>query len=350
MANLTEVSHYTRQIIKFIIIFIITFIVAKFSLNIGTKIWLAINPPPPAPPTVKFGKLPKIKFPKNEKLPTLSFQLETIEGNLPVYNNIGKVYLMPKKVITFSSLDDARKKARAMGFVGEPYKINQFLYEWNDNAPIPTSLLLNISEENFSYRYEYRDDPNLFAQKLIPTEDEITREAESFLKGPGFLPPDIQAGPKKIAFFRYFAPNLIKVSSRSEADLARIGLYREKIDDLPSMATNPEEGNISLLFSGSRNEKRIIEVNYNYFPVEKNTFATYPLKDTPQSWNELKNGQGYIANLGENSDGKIVIRKAYLAYYDAQSYQPYLQPIFVFEGDKSFVAYVSAISPEWVQE
>jgi len=92
-----------------------------------------------------------------------------------------------------------------------------------------------------------------------------------------------------------------------------------------------------------------VEISYVYFPVEKEIFGTYPLKPVTQAWNELQQGQGYIANLGQNEDGQVTVRKVYLGYYDADTPQHYLQPIYVFEGDKSFFAYVPAVEPKWTE-
>jgi len=38
----------------------------------------------------------------------------------------------------------------------------------------------------------------------------------------------------------------------------------------------------------------------------------------------------------------------YLAYYDSLDPQTYLQPVFVFEGDDDFLAYVPAVEAAWV--
>jgi hypothetical protein len=52
--------------------------------------------------------------------------------------------------------------------------------------------------------------------------------------------------------------------------------------------------------------------------------------------------------LGDNQEGQITIRNIFLAYFESEEPQNYLQPIFVFEGDKNFTAYVSAVDPEWI--
>jgi len=56
--------------------------------------------------------------------------------------------------------------------------------------------------------------------------------------------------------------------------------------------------------------------------------------------------------------GKVFIRKIYLAYFDDEDLQKYLQPIYVFDGEGndpqgttySVTFYVHAVDPAWVEQ
>ena len=164
----------------------------------------------------------------------------------------------------------------------------------------------------------------------------------------GLLTDDLATGSAEIVYLKFTPPNLTPAVSLSEADFVRINLFRSDLDGLKVLPPNPKNSMISFLFSGLRTlGKRIIEINYTYYPIETETFATYPLKITQTAWQELQGGSGYIANLGENQDGQITVRNVYLAYFDSDQPQNFLQPIFVFEGDRNFVGYVSAIDSKW---
>jgi hypothetical protein len=129
----------------------------------------------------------------------------------------------------------------------------------------------------------------------------------------------------------------------------RVALFKENLDKMPVMPEIPKDGSVPFLFSGSRNPgKRILHVVFRHNKIDKDIFATYPLKSVDTAWRELASGNGYVADLGDNEDGNITIRKVYQAYYDSTELQNFLQPIFVFEGDKDFVAYVSAVDPKWI--
>ncbi|MGB9706574.1 MAG: hypothetical protein ACPLXP_00660 [Microgenomates group bacterium] len=351
MATLTETAYWTRKILKFGTIALVAFIVLRTTFKIGSNIWRQLHPPPPPPPTVSFGKLPKLVFPE-ENLPIektkISFKLETIAGGLPKLPEIGKVYFIPVKGPNLLALDRANTLARKMGFRSEPEKITETVYRWlSENS---TVLEMEINNLNFHLIYDFRNDPEILTSKNLPTNQQAAQEAKNFLVSNGLLAEDLANGTAEFEYLRFSTPELIPVSSLSEADFIRVNLFRANLDDLRILPPNPKKSLISFLFSGSRTPgKRIIEINYTYFPLEKEIFATYPLKPITQAWGELQQGQGFIANLGQNENGQVTIRKVYLAYYDSETLQHYLQPIYVFEGDRNFWGYVPAIDPKWTE-
>ena len=127
-------------------------------------------------------------------------------------------------------------------------------------------------------------------------------------------------------------------------------IFRPNIDNLPVLPQNPNKGIIRIIFSGSNEAmKQIVQVEYNYFPVNLNESATYPIKTSSQAWRELQTKQGFIANAGDGNGGVVAIRKIYLAYYDAEVSNGFLMPLIVFEGDNGFFGYVPAITKEWLE-
>ncbi|MCS6956503.1 MAG: hypothetical protein NZM02_01490, partial [Patescibacteria group bacterium] len=61
------------------------------------------------------------------------------------------------------------------------------------------------------------------------------------------------------------------------------------------------------------------------------------------------NGKGKVvaATLGKKD---IVIKKIEIGYYDFDSYQSFLQPVYLFLGEDNFAAYVPAITSQWLIE
>ena len=350
MAGLTQTAYYTRKGIKYFALGLVLFTVLKFAWGMGLTWWKQQNPPPPPAPEVKFGKLPQIQFPAPQTNPSsLSYHLETIEGIPPNLPTLGRVYFMPEANPGVLALERAKEKAKQLGFGSEPQGLNETTYRFQNAAASPTTLEIDIISGNFKLFYPYSTDLDLLTNKTLPTDPQAIAEARSVLAKAGILTDDLKEGRSEVSYWRPEGGNLVPAISFSEADFVRIDLFRADVDDLPILPPNPKRANIYFLFSGSKQtEKRIVEAGFIYNAIDRELSSTYPLKTASQGWQELQAGQGYIANLGRNENGKITIRKIYLAYFEEGegSAQKFLQPIFVFEGDGDFLAYAAAVSPE----
>lgn len=353
MATLTQTAQVTRRVLKIGAILLVGFVLFRITWSVGSGLWIKINPPPPPPPTVAFNKLPKLKFPEDSAVSEreLDYQLETIQGSLPNLGDIGRVFFMPQSAPNLLALDRAKQKARKIGFADQPEKANGTIYRWTSSSTPPTTLEMDINNGNFHLRYQFEDDQELLAQKNLPTDEQAAQEAKSFLQTNNLLTDDLATGSAEFNYLRFAPPSLSPVASLSEADFVRANLFRAGIDGMEILPPNPKKALISFLFSGSRERsKRIIEVDYTYYPIDRNIFATYPLRPISDAWQELQEGNGSIANFGQNEDNKITIRQVYLAYYDSEEAQTFLQPIYVFKGDRDFFGYVPAIDPEWIED
>lgn len=160
---------------------------------------------------------------------------------------------------------------------------------------------------------------------------------------------DLTGGPVSVSFLKLIGDRLTPTTSLSQSDAERVDIFRKPIGTIALFTPVPDQGPISIIFSGSTNtKKRIIQFAYTYWPIDYQTNATYPLKTSNLAWTELQQGQGYIARYPTNSTTAIV-RNVYLGYYDSFDPQNYLQPIFVFEGDNGFLGYVPAVTSEWIE-
>lgn len=351
MANLTQTAYWTRRILKYGAISIVGIIILRITFNIFGSIWRTVNPPAPPPPTVLFGKLPKLNFPQNDWAdikPT--YRLETIQGSLPKINNIAKVFFVPKEGPNLLGLEKASKQALKLGFQSEPQQINERIYRWDNGLTPPTTLDIDINNNSFRLLYDYANDQEAIASKDLPTNQQGAQEAKTFLSSNGFLEDDLATGSADFVYLKYLPPDLLPVTSLSEADFMRVNLFRADLDGLKILPPNPKNSLVSMLFSGIKTlGRRIIEVNYNYYPIDRETFSTYPLKTVQAAWEEFQKNQGFIANLGQNDKNEIIIRKVSLSYYDANKPQHFLQPIYVFEGDRNFIGFLPAIDPKWTE-
>ncbi len=350
MTSLTRVAIIARKAIRYGVYILIFLIVGRIFLNLGINIYKKVFPAPPPPPTVKYGKLTKIPFPNSEITIKLTYSLETADGNLPT--NIptqAKVYFMPKNNANLLALDIAKEKSSAMGFGSNGEQVSDTVYKFS-SPNFPSNLQINIIANTFSIAYNLSADKTPIDSKP-PMAEVAASEFRSFLSGANMLPTDL-TGPVTHYFLKLSNGELISALSLSESDLIKINLFRKNYDNLPAMTGNPYQANVWTIISGSTNQvQRIIAAQYHYHAVDETQYSTYPIKTPAEAFAELQNGQAFVANLGENKDGDALkIRKIYLAYFDPEAVTDYFQPIYVFEGDNGFTAYLPAITSTYYEE
>lgn len=344
-ANLTSIAINTRRAVRYGIYFVIIFLIGRMLLNVGVGVYRAVFPPPPPPPTVLFNRLSSLPFPAREGLPNLSFKLETPSGGLPKFPTQRKVYYMPKASPTLTSLEDAKARAAKMGFVNAPVQVTSSIYRFASTDSAAT-LEMNIINGIFSISYNLANDP-VPLEKQPPNEAVAVSSAKAFLTSGSSLAEDMD-GPSSAEFLKVDSSGFSTALSLSEANLIKINLFRKDYDELPAKTADGKTANVWFILSGdTRTSRQTIAAEYHYFPIDEKQFSTYPTKTSQQAWTDLQSGRGFIASLGENTDGNVTIRRVYQAYYDPGQYYDYYQPIFVFEGDRNFVGYVPAVTDQY---
>ena len=349
MASLTETALIARRAVKFGGLALAVIIVIKLGLAFYNTYLKVVNPPPPPPPAVAFGKLPEISFPQKIH-PELTLRLETPTGGTPDLGDRATVYLMPTYRSNLLALDQAKETAEKMRFRDEPREITERRFLWEDNQFLPSSLEMDIINGSFLLKRNWQADPTILTEKQLPGKEQVVVEAKQFLRQAGLLTEELDDARVEISYLNFSGGQYVPAVSLSEADFVEVNIYRPDIDEVPVLPADPDRGIVRLIFSGSREaQQRIIQAEYNYYPVDKDQSATYPVKTASQAWRELVTRQGYIASVGDNPSGVVVIRRIYLGYYDNEVSQGFLMPIIVFEGDNGFFGYVSATLNEWLE-
>jgi len=352
MASLTETAYHTRRAINLTILGVIAYILLRIFWGVFVSVYLAVFPPKAPPPNHAFGTLPPLRFPVSAASPSgqLVYQLQTIEGSVPETSSSAHVYFMPKTGSNLLALSTAQNFAKRLNFsttpVSDPTTDN--VYRFDDTQLPLRHMWYDVISTNFIIRYDFQQDAGLFLNNTVPTAEEARSEARNLLQTYGLYPEDFEGGDVTVTFYRVNENSLVPVASQSQADAVRIDFYRPNIADTP-IVTGVAGGPISVVLSGSKNsKKRVLQFIYTYWPIDYENTATYQLKTGTQAWQELQAGAGFVLKYPENSS-TITVRNVYLAYYDPPDPQTYLQPVFVFEGDGGFSAYVPAITPEYVE-
>jgi len=342
MTRLTQVAITTRKIIRYSIYFVIFLIVGRILLNLGIGLFNILFPKPPPAPTVSFGKLPKLPFPEKNSGQTFTYKVETADGNLPKFANQAKVYFMPKPSSSFASLDSTIQKASGLGFISQPQKISDTMYRFT-NRDNTSTLEMNIINGSFSISYNLAVDPSPLSVRP-PTPEVAAQNVKSYLSSGGVLPDDL-TGPTSNVFLKIQGQSLVPAVSLSEASLVKVNFFRKPYDELPAVTADPQESNVWFLMSGlTQREKQVVAAQFHYFAVDEEQFSTYPIKTVDEALQELQGNTGFIASAGVGNQSSVTIRKIYLGYYDPGSPASFYQPVFVFEGDRGFMAYVPAVT------
>lgn len=347
MASLTETSYYARKLVKFGVIGLVSLIILRSGWMQLAKWWKDKNPPPPPAPTTAFGVLPQPKFPKSREVKPELIKLETVSGSTPDLGIQAKVYFMPAFRANVYGLELSTGLAKKLGFKENPIKIDEQVYEWERMGDLPGKLTVNLVTGHFSLMTNWSQDPEFFSAKL-PAEASAVISAQNYLRSAGLWAEDLASGSTKAEYVKAEEEGLKPAISQSEANFTRIHFFRAKIGDKPVVTWDQSQALIQMTVGGGMGTKQIVEVKYKYSPVEIKKFETYPIKTALEAWQLLQSGKGNIAQAVEN--GQNIVRTIDLVYYDSDTPQEFMQPVYKFSGDNGFVGYVSAVQDKWLAQ
>ncbi len=308
--------------------------------------YLAHLPPVEEKPNTKFGILPYPDFPQTSvSSSNFSYSLDTSTGTLPKvgkdagFEKLTKVYFVVKSYASFLSPDKSRSLAENLGVSSEPLILNETTYKFaNENK----TLTVDLGSGNFKFTKEATPP----AQVALDSDDKLVSDFENTLNFLGILKDDLKKGRTKVVLLKTEGKNLVDTNLKTEAQFAQISLWPQTLDQKSIFSANFNKSLVNSIVSNSASDlQNYFSLNFTYWPIDTETFATYPIKSADQAFDDLKSGKGVV--IIEPSKPQVSITAVYLGYYLSQNYIPYLQPIFVFEGPQ-FVAYVPAIADQFI--
>jgi len=345
--SLTYTAYTTRNLIKYggsaLIAFVLLWSIGATSI----KAYKATHPAYVAP-TVKYGLLPKNVFPAKE-FTAKNFTFEFTNDLIPSFNDQAKVYIIYRSKTEILALEEAKEVAKNFGFDGEPSEISNGVYEFRDEKTQKT-LTMNVLEGDFNLKYPYLNDTSILEAKDMPSKEKAIEIATSFLESGNKYSSDLEKGEKNVSYWKISDGTLTSVSALSESNAIKIEFYREFLEDKWEIVS-PQNGaaSVSILVSGStETEKKVIEANFKYANIDRESYSTYPIKTANEAITDLKSGSYWPAS--DVSSEVVTIRSVELAYYEPVTLTQYLQPIYVFKGDNNFVAYVSAVTSRYISQ
>ncbi|HPT65817.1 MAG TPA: hypothetical protein PK257_00710 [Candidatus Woesebacteria bacterium] len=345
MSSLTYTADMSRKLIKYGGSGLIAFVLLWSIGSLSIKAYKAAHPKY-IPPTVRYGTLPKMVFPE-KKFEKKNFTFEFANDKTPTFSDQSKIYIIYRSKTKILALEDGVKIAKQFGFESDPIEINEGIYEFKDTKT-NKMLTINVLENDFKLKYPYLDDQSILEAKTIPNKNRAIEIASSFLQSGNKYTDDLKNGEKKITYWKISDGTLKAVSAQSEANAVRVDFYRNNLEEKWEIVS-PQigEASVSVLISGSdSSEKQIIEANFKYADIDRESFSTYPIKTVEQAMTDLKAGN-YWPSSDVNSEN-VIIREIKLAYYEPVTLTQYVQPIYIFKGDNNFIAFVPAVLDKYI--
>jgi hypothetical protein len=348
MANLTVTARITRQSI-------VVGVILVFLIAIGTALWSIAPISQPIPvvvptpmPESRFGLLPPLELPASTEFPT-SFKLETISGGPPVSTSSAFVYFVPQKTPHLFSRRNAEALAESLTFTDKPKDINETTLAYtNDDKD---TLVIDITSKNFTLKRTLKtksktdtDNDSESINLSLPPESTLKQIAQSFFTG--LVDWDQNLTLSHVSYFKQVEDKLNQELTAANATHARVDFLQQSIGRLPVITTQQNKSDIYVVFNTFGNTiDEVLEASYQSFPYDLINPSSYPTISGNTAWELLQTGKGYIISSKTNT---ATVREGHMAYFQELGYHPYLQPVYVFEGDNDFIGVVPAIDPMWI--
>lgn len=344
--TLTQTAILAKQVIALAIITIIVGIVGFVSYKIWYAYYLSTIPIAEEKPDTKFGLLPPPDFPRSSvSSSNFTYTLDTSTGNLPKvgvdsgFEKIIRVYFVTPSFATFLAPERSQTLAQKLGILTAPQILSETEYQFVEGNK---KLTVNLDTGNFKFIREASTSGKI----ALDEDDKLVSDFKKILKTLDAFKLELDKGRTKITLLKTDSGNLIPTTLRSETEAVRISLWPEELDSKPIFTPNFNQSLINaVVVKSANNIENYFALDFSFYPVDINTYATYPSKTAEEAFEDLKSGKGTV--ILEPNSPQVSITSVYLGYYLAENYNPYLQPIFVFEGPQ-FVSYVSAINSSFV--
>lgn len=342
MVSLTELVFLFKKSKKKIAVFCGLFIFIILVLSFQKAILKAIFPPKPPGETVAFGLLPPFDLSGGVKSKgNIDYRLQTITGNLPSLPKRAKVFAFPQKIPSFASEQIMKDKVRSLGFNDSPSEISgsTFVFLPREKTDERTNIKVDTLSGTFLLGATIKAD--ITGDGLIDLDSPLNK-AHNFFSVMGL---DFFQFPKEKVvskMLKFENGNLVESDALINTDFLEVDYYFTDIDTLPT--TYLKKGGSPVFAIVSNN--KVIYAKKEIRDIELFRFATYPLKTVAAAWEELKSGRAYF-----NSDpgtSSIDIRDIKLGYVIDTKFDKYLQPVYLFLGDKGFMAFISAVDEKWI--
>jgi len=330
----------TKILIVIILIIIALFIIYRVSIYVKN----ALFPPIIPPPTTEFGVLPPPFFAGSINK-DFTFSIDTLSGDFPVFPDRVNIYKLSVHEPDILAIQRADSRMKSLGFAIGPEELTETVYRWRSNDNLNRSLVLSLKFPEFNLSSAYLTNPTILSASNVPSEEEAITKAQALISALSLYPKDIDS-TKTITKLLDIKNGVVEEASKSsDIKLVNVNFFQKDIDDIPIVY--PQAGLSSMSVTVGSGDT-VVDARFFYQNIGEES-GEYPIKTIDTAYEELVEGNAIvIAHTGSDLD--IKIKNGYLAYYVEGRQQDFLTPVYVFEGDNGFYAYVTAITDEWVDK
>lgn len=174
---------------------------------------------------------------------------------------------------------------------------------------------------------KWQEDESYTTPTIYYTDPQALDRMYNLLGRVDLLPEDIKEGTSTIQYLKADKDQIVSAVSLSQAHFIQVNLYRSPVDGVSVVAPRSDRGLITGIIALQReDERQFINLNYNYFPVDLDRSAVYPLIGVAEAWQRMQKGLGFIAGVKPNTTN-VTIREVSLQYYDSDTPQQFMQPV-----------------------
>jgi len=283
-----------------------------------------------------------------------NFELDTIDGKLPLSTSSAQVYFIPEPKSTLAYLTKVDGLAVSFGFdttLTKPQTLNEEWVKYEDERQ-----LLEVNIRSYHFRYKLKPGAELEGiinatpeAKFVGFESSLIEEAREALNSRESYPPHLAAGTATPVYVRYDGVLGEFVPVKPDEGPQGIRVYFGRVEEALEIATPERLVTQNYVTIAPLNHySQVIEAQYLSFAKLETDPGSYPLLSSEEAFTKLKQGAAKTIYIDDEAPKKIRIKEIYLAYYDPEAYQPYFQPIYVFLGNHNFLGYLPAIKDEYL--
>jgi len=348
--TLTKFSYQFKKAIPFVFVFFIILLILFYIFKL-LFLYLGMQTRPTVFNPI-FGRIEPPRVRNELAKNSFKYRLDNISGELTTATQSAQVFFLPEKRTNFGYREKAFLMASGLGFDTDTvgYKLldekKEIVFETKKRK-----LTIKINNFNYSYQYNYKEDPQLFTKTIIPGKEFIKSRAVEMITNLGRYPKELAQGKRNIIYLHYdpTTATIGAVKDRSQANLVEVDFYRADVNNFPAVSPKYFTSQNFVVMVFNKESYFVIKAQVKFFKTSLARVGLYPVKSGQQAWDKLVANEAIIVAAPLNKR-EIVIKKMFLGYLDPDFYQRYFEPIYVFLGADNFVAYVPAITDEYLQK